>query len=308
MPCLPQLLGDSAYHTVLMSAGANEFHKTEAFFSQHGVQNFVGRGYFRQFEDEDRVGTWPQQVLSDRPFLHEALQLLEGKGDKGIREPFFAILATLSSHHPYVGVLPDLDLPGADREYLGYLATMHYVDKALDHFLTELFTSRLADHTLVALIGDHGIRLPPVESLTKLQQLELISRVPMALLTNHPEGSRRIHAPVHQMDLAPTLAAVAGVSGKTSWIGRNALLGSGSPWVSSGHDSFAYRVGSRECFGGQAERPRCFHLTPGQDPLFAELLEEVEEDPVLTSFMHRVVHANQRLIQFDLFAPPDSKP
>ncbi|HOT12192.1 MAG TPA: LTA synthase family protein, partial [Polyangiaceae bacterium] len=307
--CLPQLMGNGGYHTVLMSAGANEFHKTKAFFSTHGVQTFVGREYFRQFDDPDRVGTWPQQVLSDRPFLHEALQLLEHPNqEQPIRKPFLAVLATLSSHHPYVGVLPDVDLPGADRDYLGYLATLHYVDEALDLFLSELFSTQLADDTLVALIGDHGIRLPPVESLTKLQQLELISRVPMALITAKPQSSRRIPAPVHQMDLAPILTAIAGVPGKVSWIGRNALLGSGSPWVSSRHDSFAYRLGPHECFGNPNERPRCYHLKPGQDPLFDQNLEETDEVPTLTSFMHRVVKANQRLIQYDLLAPPDAEP
>ena len=45
-----------------------------------------------------------------------------------------------------------------------------------------------------------------------------MARVPLALVARDASPAR-IDRPVHQMDVAPTVAALAGLEGPTSWVG-----------------------------------------------------------------------------------------
>jgi len=99
-----------------------------------------------------------------------------------------------------------------------YRADVAFADFRLARVVVELARERALDHTLVAVVGDHG------ENITDHGLMEhqfclydSLLRVPMILrLPGTFDGGRKLDAPVQLVDLAPTILQVAGVP-KERW-------------------------------------------------------------------------------------------
>ena len=115
------------------------------------------------------------------------------------------------------------DMPRAHLERLIalYDGEIRWVDHNFGLLMAELERRGLADNTVVAVVGDHGEEF--FEHGEKGHQNNLFNtslQVPM--IVRFPDGEhagRRVEAPVSLVDLAPTLAAAAGVAPDPSWAG-----------------------------------------------------------------------------------------
>jgi choline-sulfatase len=93
----------------------------------------------------------------------------------------------------------------------GYYAAISYLDERVGELLDALAATGLADSTLVLLTADHGELLGERGLWYKMSFLDGSARVP--LIARGPGlAPRRVSGPVSQLDLAPTLAALAGAS------------------------------------------------------------------------------------------------
>ncbi len=91
----------------------------------------------------------------------------------------------------------------------GYYAAISYLDERIGEVLAALGATGLAENTLVVFTADHGELLGERGLWYKMSFLEGSSRVP--LIVRAPRlAARRVQAPVSQLDLAPTLADLAG--------------------------------------------------------------------------------------------------
>jgi choline-sulfatase len=91
----------------------------------------------------------------------------------------------------------------------GYYAAVSYLDERVGEVLAALAATGLDESTLVVFTADHGELLGERGLWYKMSFLEGSSRVP--LIVRGPRlAARRVHAPVSQLDLAPTLAELAG--------------------------------------------------------------------------------------------------
>ena len=212
--CLAALFQEKGYRTLWMNSYFASFHNTERFESLHGTQEFYDQKYFMAQGLTQKVGHWG---LADKPFLEEALKVLQSSQG----QPFFANLLTANTHHPFPRISPVYPLPAhliqqvgeEHSEYLDYLFTLRYADEALSNFIEKFFASPLADRTLLVILGDHSIPLEPHLALSPVQRQELQFRIPIALISKHLKHPRRIPYPVHQIDVAPTIARIAGIFG-----------------------------------------------------------------------------------------------
>ena len=102
------------------------------------------------------------------------------------------------------------------------------------------------------------------------------------------------------MDVAPTVAALAGLEGPTSWVGRSLFAEQGTPWVMRvAGAGLQYRVGARACYSAVgASGLQCFDAT-GSDPLYDAELPQRSEQPELTAFLSEVADASSRVIMLD---------
>jgi choline-sulfatase len=93
----------------------------------------------------------------------------------------------------------------------GYYAAVSYLDERVGEVLAALAATGLDERTLVVFTADHGELLGERGLWYKMSFLEGSSRVPLIVRGPHL-ASRRVHAPVSQLDLAPTLAELAGAA------------------------------------------------------------------------------------------------
>ena len=90
----------------------------------------------------------------------------------------------------------------------GFYAAVSYVDERIGEVLGALAATGLEQSTLVVFTADHGEMLGERGLWYKMTFLEGSSRVPL-IVRGPGLTARRVHAPVSQLDLAPTLAELA---------------------------------------------------------------------------------------------------
>jgi len=111
--------------------------------------------------------------------------------------------------------------------------------------------------------------------------------------------------PVHQIDVSPTVADIAGFREDVPWLGRNVLDGPGSPWVFAHDEQLDYRFGDRACYTLQGDdAPRCYRIDAGTDPMLRAELSPVRADPAEVRFFEWVTIAAHQAIALDGFMPP----
>ncbi len=301
LACVQEFLKAHGYRTTWFNSHTASYHGKRAFESLHGMDEYYDREFFAGLGITQRIGDWG---LADRPVLAATADKLAELAKDG--RPLYANILTISTHHPY-SVIPEGPLPEALAraaagvpEYEGFLSRFRYADDALADFVERLFSGPIGERTLVVLLGDHGSPISPHLPLGEVQEVELRFRVPLALLTKNLPRPERLSHPVHQLDVVPTVAAIAGLPGEVTWLGRD-LFADGSPWTYVSGDLVHYRVGARACYTvGKAVS--CYDVG-GADPLLEEPTTRLAERPEDTRFFRSVAHATMRAIALNLIAP-----
>ena len=228
---LPHLLRAEGYATFTAVGAVGEYWNMARMRSALGIE--------RALFAKDFPGESFGQGVCDAVVLEASARHLGT-----LREPFFAFLVTLSSHHPYR--LPErhrqLPLGELEGSLLGdYLQSLHYLDAALGAFLERLRQSGLLDRSLVVIYGDHEAWLGDTPALARFcgyapgdelrawstrRELPLLLRLPGARARG-PQA-----APAGHLDLAPTILGLLGRPGPQSvFLGRDLTRPSSAPVV-----------------------------------------------------------------------------
>ena len=113
------------------------------------MTTFVGRNDF-----VDPVFSDPTWGVSDQDMFNRSLEELKKREGK---EPFYALLQTLSNHTPYALPTPLPVEPVTDRGSLNeHLTAMRYSDWALGQFFEKARKEPYFKETLFVIVGDHG--------------------------------------------------------------------------------------------------------------------------------------------------------
>lgn len=300
--CLAEVERDAGYSTMAFSAFGARSQNMANFEELHGTQVHHDGPWFTAQGVTERIGAL--HLIADRPMLKTALGALVSA-----KEPFFATIATSTSHWPW-DVIPEGPVPDAlakgDPAYVGYLSRLAYLDRALDEFLDGLFASPIGADTVVVLLGDHGTAQVPALELDPPRDSEVKFRIPIAILTRDLPRPERLPKPVHQLDIAPTIATITGATGSVGWLGRDMLDGAGgSDWVFLQASAISYRTRDLGCYGDPITgKTRCWKIPPGADPLFDTGLTEVPQDPADEKFFRDVVRGSTAAIELNRIAPP----
>lgn len=188
-----------------------------------GLQIFES-GYFKS----PRVDVWG---ISDKSLFLEAHEVLRAQ-----TKPFFAVIQTAGNHRPYTIPREDLkefsrvDLPEAELKAAGFdslaeLNAFRYSDYTFRKFIEAAKSAPYFDDTLFVFVGDHGIggnagkRFPPAWTEQQLTRYH----VPLLFYAPKRLAPQRIHSVASQVDVLPTLAALAGVPHRNATLGRDLL-------------------------------------------------------------------------------------
>lgn len=144
---------------------------------------------------------------ADENLFKKALPIM-----KGIKQPFYAQLVTLSSHGPYLKPIiansPLLHEPIEDNEVKNYLIAIQYVDKCIAEFISGLKKAELYDNSIIVITGDHE-QMTFNKFVGKRQQEAGDCFVPFIVL-NSPLSSKHTAKVVGQIDIYTSLLDIMG--------------------------------------------------------------------------------------------------
>jgi phosphoglycerol transferase MdoB-like AlkP superfamily enzyme len=225
--------------TVFRARGYRTAFMMPSYLSWAGWGTFLDRSGFAELRDSTDfpcsppVSSWG---VEDRCLVDAMLQWLERDSDR----PFFLVAWAHQMHHPYEpspGV-PLLDLlrePTPDDYDLGrYLNILHETDHQLERFFEAIRREGLENDTVIIVVGDHGqaFGYPHDNYMQGRSVYEEDVHVPMMIyaprLYRSAADSQVIGSHV---DLAPTIAALAGVPAAPDWQGRSLFETGRSPRV-----------------------------------------------------------------------------
>lgn len=169
--------------------------------------------------------------VSDKNLLLEANEWFAAQ-----QQPFFAVIQTSGNHRPYT--IPGEDAAGFDPkipppdvlQQHGFISAEEYrafayLDWCIGQFMQRARREAYFANTIFGFIGDHGISgvtgphfAPAWRELAITQ-----GHTPLLIYAPGRVAPRRIDAWAQQVDVLPTLAALAGIGHRNTTLGRDLL-------------------------------------------------------------------------------------
>ena len=210
---LASILKNQGYQTQFIYGGEAHFDNMRSFFTGNGVEQIVDQS---QMQNPVFTGSWG---ASDEDLFATAHQQLTALHQQD--KPFFSLIFTSSNHEPFE--FPDGRIELNEEPKARVNNAVKYADWAMGQFFEKAKQSAYWQDTLFLIVADHdnrvyGDNLIPVEKF-HIPGLILGADTKAALLK--PLAS--------QIDLAPTLLSMMGVSSCHTMTGRDFMLDSTSP-------------------------------------------------------------------------------
>ncbi|PUA27012.1 MAG: sulfatase [Cellvibrio sp. 79] len=210
---LASVLKTAGYRTQFIYGGEAHFDNMRGFFTSNGFEDIVD---IKKIRNPVFVGSWG---ASDEDLFNTAQYELDELHKTG--KPFFSLIFTSSNHEPFE--FPDNRIELFERPKNTANNAVKYADWAMGKFFEQAKQSSYWQDTVFLVIADHdnrvyGNNLIPVE---KFQIPGLILGADISPTTVTTLSS--------QIDLAPTLLSLMGVSACHPMIGRDFASDSTSP-------------------------------------------------------------------------------
>ena len=200
---LASLLAGQGYETSFIYGGEAHFDNMARFFTGNGFQRIIDE---RDFDATAFRGSWG---VSDEDLFAKAHATFLAQDDR----PFFSRVFTSSNHTPFE--YPAGRIEPYDAEPATVNNAVKYADHALGRFIEQARQSPYWDNTLFLIVADHnsrvyGSELVPVERF----------HIPGVILGGQIRPDR-IQTITSQIDLAPTLLSLMGISSDHPMIGHD---------------------------------------------------------------------------------------
>ena len=194
---IPSILAKEGYHSAFFHGASNGSMRFDAFTAAVGFDSYYGRNEYPNPAHFD--GNWG---IEDHHMLSFAADEMNQ-----FKQPFFSMIFTLSSHHPYT-------IPSSFRSRVKHgpeplCATISYVDLALKEFWTKAKKQAWFKNTLFVFCADH---VGPTKRWDRCS-LEWTYRIPIGFyhnsmnLPNVKKGKL-----FQQIDIMPTMFDLLGLN------------------------------------------------------------------------------------------------
>ncbi|HSD61370.1 MAG TPA: sulfatase-like hydrolase/transferase, partial [Burkholderiales bacterium] len=201
----------NGYGPTFIYGGFGTFDNMNYFFGNNGYR-VVDRTDMDQPKFSNIWG------VSDEDLFRNAIRIYDAQHAAG--ERIFSLVMTTSNHKPFT--FP-AGVPGVPEKDGGRLAGVRYADYALGRFFEEAKSRPWFGDTVFVVVGDHGARVYGKEDFP-LRTYEL----PLLVYSPRHLPARRVDGLMSQIDIAPTVLGMLGISYEGSFFGRD-VLGGGAP-------------------------------------------------------------------------------
>lgn len=166
-----------------------------------------------------------------------------------MKEPFFTVVYTLSSHTPYAIPSEEFRVYGEDVKYSDFLNSFRYSDHALGKFFERARESEYFDNTLFVITADHA------EGRSTSGRLSDRYHIPCFFYTPGGEvAPGRMDVLAGQVDVMPTIVDILRLSVDYTGWGRSMLAPGRRALVLPQGDRFIYVEGDYMLYA-DTERP-----------------------------------------------------
>lgn len=200
---LASFLKEAGYDTGFIYGGEAHFDNMRRFFMNNGFDSVVEES---DYENPVFTGSWG---VSDEDLMNRAHEEFSKSRDK----PFFSLVFSSSNHTPFEFPDDRIDLYDSEKQTVNN--AVKYADYAIGLFFEQARASNYWDDTVFLVVADHNSRvygsdLVPVKRF----------HIPAVILGAgiEPYHEKRVAS---QIDLAPTLLSLIGVSGVHPMPGRD---------------------------------------------------------------------------------------
>ena len=210
--------------------GDNTYESLPAILDQkQGYNSNVMHGDYKTFWNRDQIYDATYYDMSDDNVVNLGLKdkiFFKDSADyqAKMKKPFYSHLITLTNHYPFTLDEKDasIDKPNTgDSTVDGYIQTAHYLDQALEEYVTDLKKKGLYDDSVIMIYGDHyGISENHNNAMEKL----LGEKITPAKFTDLNRTGFWIKIPgksgginkeyAGQMDVMPTILHLVGIDTK----------------------------------------------------------------------------------------------
>lgn len=197
------LLKEHGYFTQFIYGGESHFDNMKSFFLGNGVSDIHD---ITTFKNPAYLGSWG---ASDEDLYNEAHQQFEALSKQD--RPFFSLVFTSSNHSPWE--FPDScngDTQGVKQSRGN---AIRYSDCTLGKFFEQAEQSNYWDNTVFLIIADHDARVYGSD-MVPIEHFKIPALIIGKGIT--PQIDNRL---VSQIDFAPTLLSLAGISDYHPMIG-----------------------------------------------------------------------------------------
>ncbi|ENM3937108.1 LTA synthase family protein [Vibrio cholerae] len=210
---LGSILQQQGYYTQFIYGGEAHFDNMRSFFTGNGISDVVD---ISKIIEPAFVGSWG---ASDEDLFNTAHQQLSQLHQSG--KPFFSLIFTSTNHEPFE--FPDGRIDLYEQPKQTAYNAVKYADWAMGKFFEKAKTSEYWNDTVFLVVADHdnrvyGRNLIPVEKF----------HIPGLILGGVVKPDT-IEPVASQIDLAPTLLSLAGVSACHPMDGRDFIADPTSP-------------------------------------------------------------------------------
>lgn len=202
---IASVLQSAGYQTQFIYGGEAHFDNMRGFFTNNGFQDIVD---IKKIKNPVFVGSWG---ASDEDLFNTAHRELEALHSTG--KPFFSLIFTSSNHEPFE--FPDNRITLLEQPKNTANNAVKYADWAMGQFIERAKKSAYWTDTVFLIVADHdnrvyGNNLIPIEKF----------QIP-GLILGADISPSKISTLSSQIDLAPTVLSLMGVSSCHPMVGRD---------------------------------------------------------------------------------------
>ncbi|MBO4751369.1 MAG: sulfatase-like hydrolase/transferase [Bacteroidales bacterium] len=193
---LPSILHRHGYNTAFYHGTYNGVMNFDSYCRHAGFDNYYGKDEYMAEgigSDADYDGAWG---IFDEPFL----RYTNGKMS-ATKEPFFSMIFTVTSHHPFPVPEQYKDVFKAAKGESPLLKCIRYTDYSLGQFFKAASKEEWFKNTLFVIMADH-----PGYVLSKpFSTLSGLYRIPVMIYDPSREFGQKSERIVQQPDVMPTI-------------------------------------------------------------------------------------------------------
>lgn len=210
---LASTLQQQGFHTSFVYGGEAHFDNMRGFFTGNGFNEVID---LPKMVKPEFVGSWG---ASDEDLFNAAAKHLADMSAQ--QKPFFSLIFTSSNHEPFE--FPDDKIALYDSEKATVNNAVKYADYALGQFIAQAKQQAYWHNTLFVIVADHDNRVYG-NSLVPVHKFQI-----PALMLGADLKPKTISSLASQIDLAPTILSLMGISAQTPLLGRDFSRDAESP-------------------------------------------------------------------------------